>query len=606
MINHKDIIEKTRLFMKKEKINFLIVFSSDEYLNEYIDLNENSRFLLTGFSGSTGDALVTLKEIFLFADGRYHLQAEQEADKGYVTVVKVGMDKSPQNALYEKIAELSDHTAKIGIISKKINCGGFRKLLDIMSDKNASYKEFDFDPITEIAGIKKPEILSELRFIPTEISGLSAEEKLDLIISNNKKTGIAVLVITKLEEIAYLTNLRGNEITYSSSFKAKIVINSEKCFIFTDLNKITPEIKEELGSRFVFEEEEVCCDILADLEKIHGTINIGYDFYSMNLSDCRKLEKLKHKLIEVKENPISLMKSVKNNRELEHMQECFLKTDNAVSRAISWLSQQLEKSPNEDLNGNEEESEVIKGGDYRKISEKDFSDKVKSLFFEEGALGLSFETIAASGRNTAFIHYTKADPDKFIKPGELVLLDCGAYFEGGYATDITRTFLAGGSDCRVEALESPRNDNSQKQREIYTKVLKAFLNGINYELDENSTGFDIDKKVREIIEKTKPEGFNFSHGTGHGIGISVHESPPRLGPSEVSKTKLLPGMCFTVEPGLYSDGWGGVRIENSVTIIEESGKLKIKSLTKAKLDDNLIDTELLSEQEKIWLENYQK
>ncbi|HBG49314.1 MAG TPA: hypothetical protein DDW90_07410 [Cyanobacteria bacterium UBA9971] len=292
----------------------------------------------------------------------------------------------------------------------------------------------------------------------------------------------------------------------------------------------------------------------------------------MNLSDCRKLERLNHKLIEVKESPIAQMKAVKNKQELEHFRECFLKTDIVVNRAICWLNQNLEKEIS--------------------ISEKDFSDKVKSLFFEEGAVGLSFETIAASGKNTAFIHYTKADPEKIIKSGELVLLDCGGYFEGGYATDITRTFLAGG--LRAEA--------GKKQKEIYTRVLKAFLYGINFELEENTTGFDIDKKVRNLINQDKPEGFNFSHGTGHGVGISVHESPPRLGPSETSKTKLLSGMVFTIEPGLYCEDFGGVRIENTVTLSEN----KIKSLTKAKLDDNLINYELLTEQEKVWLENYQK
>lgn len=570
MIKREDIIEKTRLFMKKEKINFLIVFSTDEYLNEYTALDENARYILTGFSGSMGDALVIPKDVFLFVDGRYHLQADEEVDKNLITVVKVGMDKSPQTALYEKIAELSDHMAKIGIVLKKMNCGGYRKLLDMLAEKNAKYKELDFDPVMDFAGIKKTEKVSQLRFAPTEISGLSPEEKLDLVIKENHKNDIDVLVITKLEEIAYLTNLRGNEIPYSSSFKAKAVINSEKCFIFTDLNKITPEIREELGNKFIFENEDD--DFSKDLENFPEPLNVGYDFYSMNLSDCRKLERLKHKLIEVKDSPIASMKSVKNRQELEHIQECFLKTDIVVNRAISWLNQKLEQG--------------------EKISEKDFSNKVKSLFFEEGAVGLSFEPIAASGKNTAFIHYTKANPEKFIKSEELVLLDCGGYFEGGYATDITRTFLAGGRKVSADT----------KQKEIYTKVLKGFLHGINYEPEEITTGFDIDKKIREIIAQDKPDGFNFSHGTGHGVGISVHESPPRIGPSEVSRTKLLSGMVFTIEPGLYCENWGGVRIENTVTITEN----KIKSLTKARLDDNLINYDLLTEQEKIWLENYQK
>jgi len=148
--------------------------------------------------------------------------------------------------------------------------------------------------------------------------------------------------------------------------------------------------------------------------------------------------------------------------------------------------------------------------------------------------------------------------------------------------------------------------NKYKQSKIYTIVLKAFLNGLNYDFQPNTTGFDIDKKVREIIEKNKPEEFNFLHGTGHGIGVSVHEFPPSISPAEAAKTELKAGMCFTIEPGIYCDEWGGVRIENSVTVIQENAKLKIKTLTKSNFDYNLIDYNILSSQEKIWLEIYKK
>jgi Xaa-Pro aminopeptidase len=568
------LLEKIRDFMKKERLNFLIVFSTDKFLNEYVDLNENARYILTGFSGSTGDALITNKDVYLFVDGRYHLQADREVDENLITVEKVGMEKSPSMALYQKIAELCDPKCKIGIFTKKINCGGYRKLLDVLSDKDVNIKELNFDPVIEFSEIKEKEGHIKLESVNNEISGMSAEAKLDLLIENNKKNNIDVLVITKLEEIAYLTNLRGNDIPYSSSFRAKAVVDSEKCRIFAKNNNINDEIKKKLGKKFIFENGNFCESFIKDLKNIKTTITVGYDFHSMNLNDCRTLERMPNKLVDIKESFLSQMKAVKNASEINHMKECFLKTDIVVNRAQSWLQQELEND--------------------KKVSEKDFSDKVKQLFFEEGATGLSFEPITACGQNSAFIHYTNADPNKIISPDEIILLDCGGYFEGGYATDITRTFLAGGK----------RATASDKQKEIYTKVLKGFLRGINARITEETTGFDIDKKVRDIIEENKPEGFSFGHGTGHGIGLSVHESPPRISPSEFSKTKLLKGMCFTIEPGLYCDDWGGVRIENTVMLAEENSTLSIKTLTKAKLDDNLIDVNLLTEQEKIWLENY--
>ncbi|MFH0703147.1 MAG: M24 family metallopeptidase [bacterium] len=558
MINHKVIIDKLRLFMKSKNLDFFIVNSTDEYLNEYVDLSENSRYILTGFSGSTGNALVTRENIFLFVDGRYHLQADNETDKNLITVVKLGINTSFQAALSEKITELSQPNQKIGFVSSKISYFCFKELSKTFSDKNFECCEFEYDPI--LNECRSTPYTHPVRHISTEYTGLTAEEKLNLTIKELDNADI--LVLTKLDEIAYITNLRGNEIPYNSTFKAKAIINKNqnKCLIFTDLEKITKDIQAKLGKIFEFRQENTFIDYLNKNLSLDLPVNIDFNPYSTSLYIYRQLENTKNNLVEFTTNPISEMKSVKNNAELNHIQLCFKKTDIVINRAISWLNQNLEKKA--------------------KISEKDFADKVKILFLEEGACDLSFETIAASGKNTAFIHYTNPDPQKYIEMGELVLLDCGAYFEGGYATDVTRTFLAGGTKASPDP----------KAKQIYTKVLKALLYGLNMEIDENTTGFDIDKAVREILTKDIDESFKFSHGTGHGIGILVHEAPPRLGASDICKTKLKPGMCFTIEPGLYNDDWGGVRLENTVTIVKDNSKMKIKSLTNCKFDENLINS----------------
>ena len=163
------------------------------------------------------------------------------------------------------------------------------------------------------------------------------------------------------------------------------------------------------------------------------------------------------------------------------------------------------------------------------------------------------------------------------------MLDCGGYYEGGYATDITRTFLAG-NDAKSDSL----------QKRVYTTVLKAFLNAYHLDIDEYTTGFDIDQKARSIIEENKPEGFLFSHGTGHGVGISVHEYPPSISPGELSKKPLKEGMCFTIEPGIYNDDWGGVRLENTVFLSKINGILKLQSLSKVSFDEKLIDFDMFS------------
>ncbi len=574
----KEILNDFQAFLKKEKLDLFIINSTDEYLNEYVSAEKNSRCLLTGFSGSTGDVIVTSEDAMLFVDGRYHLQAEMETDPESVKLVKVGLGISPQKALYEKLAELCGDRANIGIVSSKTSCAGFKELLKNLKNKqNIKILEYEEDPVFKIAGIPaKTEAGKSLRYIPVEISGKSPVQKLESVNNYKSQNRIDLLLVTDLADIAYLANLRGMEIPYSSCFKSKALVFRDKAYIFTDLNKLCKEITENFGEDFVFKQESEFDTFIEKLSREENVFSVYYHPNSTTLAVFRKIEKLAEKVVEIKESYISELKSIKNSRELKYIAQCYLKTDIALNRVMCWLNQSLEK-----------------GG---KISEKDFSNKIKSLLKEEEAVSLSFEPITTVGINTAFIHYTCPDPQKFIKKGDLILLDCGAYFEGGYATDQTRTFLAAGHEVPADDL----------QKILYTAVLKGFLKGINLEISENTTGYDLDYSVREAVEANKPEGFEFSHATGHGVGIPVHESPPRIGPSESSKIPLKAGMVFTVEPGLYKENQGGVRLENTVMIVEEDGKVKIKTLTRAPLDENLINYDKLTEQEKTWLENYNR
>jgi len=562
------LISELRSFMKEESLDIFVVNATDEYLNEYIELQQNPRYLLIGFSGSTGDALVTNDQVFLFVDGRYHLQADQEVDKDIVTVVKVGLNESPRTALINKIAECSPSGSVVGLVSTKISYFSYRIYVENLSEKNLVFREFNFDPVLNLAKVEETTSKEPLRYVNIEISGLTPVEKLNNVLEKLKVLNIDVLLITKLEEIAYLSNLRGNDIPFSSSFKAKAIIKTGRCLIFTDLSKISDYFKDKYEGKFEFLDINL---FEKEFENLNDEV-IGFTPGSMNLYNYRLTEK--NKSVEIDMSPITSMKAIKNKAELAHMKESFRKSDIAINRAISWLNQGLEKGV--------------------KLTEKDFADRVKVMFFQEGAHGLSFEVLAASGKNSAIIHYTNPDPDRIIQKGELVLLDCGAYFEGGYATDTTRTFLAKDKNTKANS----------EQKKIYTEVLKAFLRGLNYPLAEGISGYDIDKEVREVL-KDVDESFSFPHGTGHGVGISVHESPPRLSPADEAKKPLEPGMCFSIEPGLYKNDWGGIRLENTVTLEKENDKLVISCLTRSKFDKNLVDYDLLNDQEKVWLENYQ-
>lgn len=257
------------------------------------------------------------------------------------------------------------------------------------------------------------------------------------------------------------------------------------------------------------------------------------------------------------------MKSIKTDEEINHYIDCFERTDNAV-RAIR---NYIESNDN--------------------LSEYDIDVQLEKEFKKYGAKSLSFKSIVAKDKNSASAHYSKSSKDEILKDGSLILIDCGAYYDGGLATDITRVFVKG--------------NPSELQRKVYTTVLKAFLTAFNTQITTGISGFDIDAKVRNLFEDNQISGFVFNHGLGHGLGISVHEYPPNLSCNELAKIPLEENMCFTIEPGLYNKDYFGVRLENSCYLKDG----KIRSFVHMNYEKKLIDFNLLTEQEKEWLKEFE-
>ena len=252
------------------------------------------------------------------------------------------------------------------------------------------------------------------------------------------------------------------------------------------------------------------------------------------------------------------MKSIKTEAEIEAYKKAFERTDKAVM-AIR---------------------EYIEAND--RISEYDISCKLRENFIKFGAKSLSFNSIVAINQNSALAHYSKNSKDVYLNDGDLVLIDCGAYYESGLATDITRVFVKG-------------NPN-ELQKKVYTTVLKAFLNCFNAAY---KTGLEYDTLAHSLLDNTI-NGFKFGHGLGHGIGINVHEAPPNLSQNEIAKSEIKDNMCFTIEPGLYNPKFFGVRLENSC--YKKDGK--IYSFVKMGYEGKLIDFNLLLPQEKEWLNEF--
>lgn len=275
---------------------------------------------------------------------------------------------------------------------------------------------------------------------------------------------------------------------------------------------------------------------------------------------------IKTKAVESKKDYIKEMKAIKNEAEIAHFKKNFERTDKVVNKAF----------------------ELVKS--TKNLTELELSNEVEKEYLKQGAKQLSFKTILAAGSNSSVIHYSHPSDKVKIKEGDFVLLDCGGHFEGGYSTDITRTFIKG--------------EPSYLQKKVYTTVLKMFLNAYNYNVTNRTTGYTLDSAARKIHRQSGLSDFNFNHGLGHGVGINVHENPPTISCGTSGKRVLKENMVFTIEPGLYKAGFGGVRLENTVYLTKKEGKLKIQSFSHVPFQENAIDYNLLTNQEKDWLKQW--
>ena len=507
-------------------IDYLLVNSTNEFLEEYSNLCENTRYTVTKFTGSTGDALVAKTgEIYLFVDGRYHTQAEQEVDEN-VTLVKLQTGQKQD----EEIKKLISSGAVLGIVA----------------DKNSQERVENFKKDVKVELLKLDPINSntefntaEIEFLSVELTGKSFEEKV--------KDIPKPYFVFNQEEVSYLLNARDFSKNYSSKIQGKLLLTEYENVLFTDM-----EVKN--------------CPIdnlaVMPLNAVRNILNSIS--YPVNL-DKTTISAGDYSAIMMAENivsPVKSTKAVKTLSELEGYKKAFEATDKALLATRDFIMN-------------------------NEASEFEIAEELEKNFKKFGAKSLSFKSIVAKDKNSALAHYSKSSKDEIVKDGSLVLIDCGAYFENGLATDITRVFVKG--------------EPTLEHKKIYTTVLKMFLNAFNTEYREGLNGYEVDQNARNLIKYNPVKDYTFGHGLGHGIGINVHEAPPNLSPAEIAKTTLKNGMCFTIEPGLYNPQTFGVRLENSCYFEDN----KIKSFTRMPYESKLIDFDLLNENEIEWLKEFE-
>lgn len=539
----KNRVKELRNFIKSKNADAILINSADDFLSEYNILPLNSRYKVTGFSGSMGDCIVTSDNVYQIADGRYHEQADKEVDHNVVTVLKMQQGSSP----IEEILNVLDKNSTLILTANKVPMQFCQTLEKRAAKKKIKISYILNDPIEDLAQNKYTNV--KVVEIPKSITKYSAEEKFKkLKLKDNE-----LLLITNPVDFAYFTNLRNFDFPYSAAPRAKAIVTNNEFEIFTD-------------SKIPLKFDGLKIHKLSTFRKHLANIrekSILVDKGALSQADFMQI----HSSNKLKSSKIFELKSQKYNTEIVHLKSAFARTDKVL------------KKMDDLINSN------------KQLSEYDLYCAIIKYFEDEGAVSQSFKPIIASGTNSSIIHYSVASDKKMIKDGDMIMIDCGGYFEGGIATDITRTFVKG-------------NPNDECKR-IYTKVLKAFISTYTKKYSPDTTWQDIDLNTRKNLMDEDKNGYLFNHSTGHGIGISVHEFPPRCSFQDAFAKPFKKNYVFSIEPGLYKAGTAGVRLENAVYVKSVKPNFEIEVLSHYPFEKRLIDRSLLTKSEQKFLDEWQ-
>jgi len=566
------IIEKLsalRKFMEKQHLDAFIVPSTDPHLSEYPPKRWECRKWITGFTGSAGTAVITRKQAGVWTDSRYFLQAAQQLERTGFDLYKMGMPETPD--MVDWIIEQVGKGGKVGIDGMVYAASEAKNLINKLASKGIE-TETRFDPFEEIWK-DRPEIPKNKIFtLPEEITGESTKNKIERIVEEIDKAGAEGIVIATLDAVAWTFNIRGNDVEYNPVAVAYGYVSKNESILFIDPNKLTQTIASELQSQGVKTADYN--HIFDYIEKLPEKTTVCVTESKINYSLYKALSE-RCKVIDLP-SPIDLMKSTKNETELNGFRRAMVKDGVALTRFYMWL-----------------EKAVPTG----KVTEMTIAEKLREFRSKQDQyMGESFGTIAGYAAHGAIVHYSATpESNSTIEPKGLLLIDSGAQFMHG-TTDITRTVALG--------------EITPQMKKDYTKVLKGHIALATAIYPEGTRGSQLDILARKPLWD---DCETYWHGTGHGIGhfLNVHEGPQNIR-TEENPTPLKKGMVTSNEPGIYRTDQYGIRIENLV-VAEEYKKTEdfgtfyhFETITLCPIDTKPIETDMLTEKEKSWLNNYHR
>lgn len=556
-----------REVMRREHLGAFIFPSTDPHNGEYVPDHWKGREWISGFNGSAGTAVVTINSAALWTDSRYFIAAAQQLEGTEFQLMKLKIAGTPTIAHWIGEQLANERTKEVGIDGAVLCASEVETLIADLRQEGGLTLRTNLDPLALIWKDRPIIPMEPIVVYPEEYAGMSCGEKIARIRKELRAKHADGMLVGALDDIAWTLNLRGNDVHCNPVFVSYLLIDSRNVTLFTNPKKVTAEVGEYLKKQHIRVESY---ERVGEALRNYPDYNILIDPNDINYTLYKKAAT---KEIIREASPIPFLKVVKTAAEIEGFHRAMLRDGVAMVKFLKWLVP------------------AVKAGGQTEMS----IDRQLTAFRAEQDLyrDISFDTIAGYQAHGAIVHYEATpETDMPLRPEGLLLLDSGAQYLDG-TTDITRTIALG--------------PVSEEQKHVYTLVLKGHIQLELLQFPKGASGTQLDALARKDMWH---EGYNFLHGTGHGVGsyLNVHEGQHQIR-MEYKPAPLLAGMTVTDEPGIYLEGKFGVRIENTLLIkpylATDFGEfLQFESLTLCPIDLRPVDITMLTEEEKTWLNNY--
>lgn len=567
-------IDALRKRMREENIDIYYITSNDFHNSEYVGDFFKCREFISGFDGSAGSVVISMEEAGLWTDGRYFIQAGKQLEKTGITLYKSGMEGVPK--IKDYIADKILKGQTLGFDGRTVQTSWAEEMSERLLVKGAKINS-ELDLVGDIWKDRPAIKANPVMLLDTCYAGNTREDKITRVREYMKKYGANYHIITSLDDIAWILNIRGSDIHCNPVVLSYLIIGVEDIILFAHREAFNEEVLNTLVKLGVTFREY--SDIYNYVKKLLPENMVMFDKNVVNYAIANSIPS-KVKVLDLV-NPSVLWKAVKNTIEIENIKKAHIKDGVVVTKFIYWIKQNVGKV---------------------NITELSAAAKLEELrSMTKHYIGPSFDTIAGFGAHGAIVHYSATkDSDVTIETGNLLLVDTGGHYLEG-TTDITRTIWTGGYA-------------SAEQKKLYTAVLRSNLNLCDAHFLHGCSGVSLDYIARKPLWDM---GYDYNHGTGHGVGylLNVHEAPNafrfRLLPCPDENAVLEDGMVTSDEPGVYIEGKFGIRLENLILCVKREKTpygqfMGFEPLTFVPFDKELIDINLMDAKERNLLDTYHK